>query len=333
MPPMEHVWHFVDRSCRPEAVAEAGLLAAPERLVSVRSASSLKSELFSRWKADRSPRRILQCWSISAAQAVLRAAGDLLPADSFGVAVRLTSGSDVAGVGDIAATAKETGLLFVADGPVLLEQVRQAHPTAHVACVNPPGIAHQHLSQRRQLREQAGLAQQDFILAAPATSSRTSGHLYAMWSTAILVVAEFPVKLVIQAAGASKALTRFAEDSGFSDRLVATELSSPQLAALADAVLLLDEDELPAFHAAQALSAQTPIVATDTPSARAVLGEEGLFVPPRQPRRIAQLLLRLIEEPAFAAEMKQKMARIAADFRADDVLRQWRKIHEDLDGA
>jgi glycosyltransferase involved in cell wall biosynthesis len=64
-----------------------------------------------------------------------------------------------------------------------------------------------------------------------------------------------------------------------------------------------------------------------------VLGEEGLFVPPRQPRRIAQLLLRLIEEPAFAAEMKQKMARIAADFRADDVLRQWRKIHEDLDGA
>ncbi len=388
MPPMEHVWHFVDRSCRPDAVAEAQALAESGRLVWVgtqpeRHSTSQQSPWLVMKNIDlarlcaaapeaalpvvmprigRAARRrgstygthahpVLQCWSVKLALAVAESAKRALAQNYFITVLRLTSPLDASEATCLGELSRETRLLVVADSESLRAQARSACPPSfssaggaltivtvmQMMCIPPIGASGVHLARRVQLRKQCGLAAGDIVLAVPPAVTATSGHYFAFWATDILHVAEFPVKLVLPAdplaaksSGPYRELVRFASQCGSGDCLMPAELSGAEVAAIGDVLLLGDEQELSAFQAAQALSVGKPIVATDTPSARALLGDAALFVPGRSPRALAQALLRLIEHPEAAASLTEKARLGGQQFEAAGVREQWTQLYGGL---
>jgi glycosyltransferase involved in cell wall biosynthesis len=64
--------------------------------------------------------------------------------------------------------------------------------------------------------------------------------------------------------------------------------------------------------AAESAACGTPVVASDDPALRELLGDEGLYADPRNPEAIAAHLRHLIEDPAHRAATSDGVSRRAA---------------------
>src|SRR6185503_316726 len=74
----------------------------------------------------------------------------------------------------------------------------------------------------------------------------------------------------------------------------------------------------------EAMAAGKTIVSTSVDGCREVLAHEttGLLVPPRQPAPLAEALLRVVEDPAFARSLAQKAREASARYDVNECVRQ-----------
>lgn len=125
----------------------------------------------------------------------------------------------------------------------------------------------------------------------------------------------------------------FCARRGVPDVLFTGYLPRPMLGALyaaATAVVSLSRAEGFGFPLLEAMAAGCPVVASDATSHPEVLGDAGLLVDPDDAAAAGAQLLRLLEEPALAAELRARGRARARQFTWDDVadrtLAVWRQM-------
>jgi len=174
-----------------------------------------------------------------------------------------------------------------------------------------------HVSTRVDLFE-ANISQNGTIIVAPERVHRDSGHRFAVWATAILKIADFPVQLIIPHTGqAARDVFRFADRSGFGKivHLLPVEKIIPIGLKIADIALFLQPrcsstkeisdtiaNRPPSPVMLATLSEGIPLIVADTPISRYWFrsGRNALLVKHDNPRQIAQAMMKLIEDESFA---------------------------------
>jgi len=272
------------------------------------------------------------CFSLSAAEAIASAAGDdaRLP-----MVIRLPRPPGPSGATSLSDLARRHNLVAAvpcASTAAALEPVLGA---ARVRQIAPPALPVDR-DRRADVREALGAAD-EAVFVAPGHVHRRSGHRFAVWATAILTVAEWPVRLVFRATGArARAVAAFAREAGFAGQTTVADADRFDAAALlsaADAAVFCGADAPPPVATATAIAGGVPIVAADTPAARDWLadGRTALLVPPETPRAIARALMALLDDPPLPERLGSASRSAGGRFDAEAVRRRWDDLHETLD--
>ena len=114
----------------------------------------------------------------------------------------------------------------------------------------------------------------------------------------------------------------------FDDRYLSS-VDLKRIVRSADLVLLPYEsrEQVTSGVLVEAVAAVRPVVSTDFPHARELLGGgAGLLVPPRDPAAIATAVRRLVTEPGLTAAMTDRCAQLAPSLRWPSVAAQYRRL-------
>ncbi len=134
------------------------------------------------------------------------------------------------------------------------------------------------------------------------------------------------------------ALVERARDAGVSDRVrfddrYLTTVDLNRIVRSADLVLLPYEsrEQVTSGVLVEAVAAVRPVVSTDFPHARELLGGgAGLLVPPRDPVAIATAVRRLVTEPGLTAAMTDHCAQLAPSLWWPSVAARYRRLAADI---
>jgi glycosyltransferase involved in cell wall biosynthesis len=101
-----------------------------------------------------------------------------------------------------------------------------------------------------------------------------------------------------------------------------------------DVVVLSSLSEGFPFALIEAMACGRAIVATDVGGMAEALGDAGLIVPPRQPKRLAEAMLRLLRDRELRAELGMRARRRAlAEFSVSEFIEAYRDIYSSVGGA
>jgi glycosyltransferase involved in cell wall biosynthesis len=348
---MSHVVDVIDAACTADAVMEACLLCEGAEVYclgpppeGVRAGHGQRLRPVSipltfhglghRLRGLDVHRNIPRCWSAAAA-AKLRAASD---EPSPVAIVRVGVLPDEKAKRALLNLARRDRLVAVCACASLAGRLGEMALTAEIVVIPPPAAPAPGMTAagRARLRQELGIAADEFALVAPGAAHRQSGHRYAVWAVAILAEARFPIRLILPDTGpGARAVADFAADAGFDRQVV---LAGPQhslgeLLPAADAAIFLGSPDVPPAALAAAMAAGLPIVAANIPQAAdwLVAGRDALLVDPQAPRRIAQALLSLVEDPAAGQRLGQSAAARARElFDPAAVAAQWRQLVDRL---
>jgi glycosyltransferase involved in cell wall biosynthesis len=193
-------------------------------------------------------------------------------------------------------------------------------------------------AERRRLLDELGVPEGAFVVGIVARLSvvkdhRTLLHAVASLRPSILglhcvLVGDGPERERIEGLAASLDITDIVHLAGERGQ-------SPNLHALFDVSVLCSTTEAFPNSVLEAMAAARPVVATavgGTPDAVRE-GSTGLLVPPRDPSRLADAILRLYREPALRARLGAAGCAVArADYSADAVISQVEALYTDLAG-
>ncbi len=347
------VVHVMDRACPPEVIEEALLLARPgEKLICIgplpesrvsplESAPVTKVSLteleFHPEKVPaelRGGRVVYQCWSVQAGGHVRAFLSD----ESAPIALRLARPPSESEAGQLLELAGDGKLAVACPTEFVAARLPTGDLAAEVRVIPPPGevdaAARSDASRRSRLRRQLGIAPAQVAIAAPGPVHRGSGHRYVVWATAILVVGELPVRLIVPHTGReARNVVEFARQAGFGERTQLAELRLPDVLAAADVAVFLDAAGPPPMPLAAAMCAGLPIVAARTPAAGEWLidGRNALLVAPQEPRATARALMQVVEDKALAAKLGSAARSSAvAKFDLESIRRRWQQLRAGL---
>ena len=85
--------------------------------------------------------------------------------------------------------------------------------------------------------------------------------------------------------------------------------------------------DLPAL---EAMACAIPVLASDIPVHRELLGYDALFFPPNRPERMAGELFRLLERPDLQAQLAGRGAARAAGFTWDEAMRRLDELYQEI---
>ncbi|RJR22731.1 MAG: glycosyltransferase, partial [Nitrospiraceae bacterium] len=80
----------------------------------------------------------------------------------------------------------------------------------------------------------------------------------------------------------------------------------------------------------EAMAAGIPVVASDLPTHREILGEAGVFVPAQDAEGLAGTLRKLVEDPALKSRLAQKSAERAKVFSVEKTAASYEKLFEEV---
>lgn len=83
----------------------------------------------------------------------------------------------------------------------------------------------------------------------------------------------------------------------------------------------------------EAMAAGIPIVASDIPAMREVLGETALLVPPRDAHKLANAVARILEAPALADRLRSSAMKRARVFSVSTMTDEYQRIITSLSAA
>ncbi len=85
-------------------------------------------------------------------------------------------------------------------------------------------------------------------------------------------------------------------------------------------------------HEYKALTCGCPVVSTDCPSGPAEIlenGKYGLLVPPENPEKLAEAILRVLRDQNLAEELRKKGPERARDFTVDRAVEEYVRVIEE----
>jgi glycosyltransferase involved in cell wall biosynthesis len=171
-----------------------------------------------------------------------------------------------------------------------------------------PAVDFARISRRRDpgLRAALGLSADDYILLAAGESTAAAAHEDAVWAAAILRQLDPRYKLLLWGAGPrAHAVARFNRRLATASLLVIAEqrlrrqVDFEDLLPAADMIINTSVGAIPTLPLAIAMAAALPIVSTATYTTSELLEDHhtALLVPRHAPRRLAQRILELREDP------------------------------------
>jgi len=337
--------HVIDECCDVDTFEELRALGGPDAPVFCAGrppefASPNAKRIGNRWwrhdrvlqDASAKPESVIHCWSVEAALA----ASEAIEANSPLPVVIRCQGMPSSDEQEFLQQGGDHNwrLSIVCATPALKAQLQAAGVREDLRVI-PPYVVQMEAAPQRQARELArqrlGIAAKEKLVVTPAWAGRTSGHKFGIWSSAILSVAEFPLRLAFRGdAPAERAAMGFARDAGFAELLRLAELPLGQLLAAADLALFLNQADLPPQPIVATMLSGVPIVGPDTASARSWLENEqtALLVDPRKPRAIAQALMRLLEHPELSDRLARQAQGYAQQHLGSELVRQrWQELY------
>ncbi len=176
-----------------------------------------------------------------------------------------------------------------------------------------------------ELRRQLGIKPDDLVVGKVARLFRLKGHEYLFEALPAIVRAVPNVKFLLVGDGIYR--ERFAKIAG--DRVVFAGLvpprEIPRYVALMDVLMHLSLREGLPRTLPQALACGKPVVAFDVDGAREVCreGQTGFLVPAEDTGRLAEVVIRLLREPALAHRMGAAgRAMVATEFTEERMVEQ-----------
>lgn len=275
---------------------------APHAAISLRFASGAQADLIHAW--DRT--------------ALIAALGAALPT-VFSPAAPLTSRD--AGWLRLAAPRQSVHLIAATEAQRAdWERWGAAALRCHVI---PPAVDRRRLPPKRNdwLREQLGLAHDDYVILAPGETTSASGHRMAVWATSILHVLDDRYRLLLWGRGrdlhrASSLAGRLAQRRllVIAERQLGRSIEFEELLGVADCAMVAARHDIPMLPILQCMAAGLPIVASQSPMVLELLQNDqaALLVKDGTPRGLASSILLLREDPALARRVSQLAAGEAA---------------------
>ena len=188
--------------------------------------------------------------------------------------------------------------------------------------VVPAGVDPRRVPQGRNdpLRDQLGLAPDDYVILAPGETTRASEHRRAVWATSILHVLDERYRMLLWGKGcdlrsATCLASRLAQQRLLvvAERQLGRPVEFEELLGVADGAMIAARRNVPALPIVQCMAAGLPIVAARSPLILELLGGDrtALLVEDGTPRGLAGSMLQLRENPALAGQLAGAAAREA----------------------
>jgi hypothetical protein len=194
----------------------------------------------------------------------------------------------------------------------------------------------------RRLRAELGLADSDLLLLAPGESFRPALHWRYIWSTAILSVVDERYRLMTWGRGPLvDSLSRFVKAQQREHILVQAEqvlgrsIEFEDLASIADVAVFSARPSGAILAEQICMAAELPIVAGAGAAGTEFLrhGVTALIEPNPTPRRMAQCVLDLRNDPALRIAMSRAAQKMARDhLSVERFAGQWRDVYRDFAG-
>ncbi len=193
----------------------------------------------------------------------------------------------------------------------------------------------------RTLLDGWGIARASFIIGTVGAFEREKGHPTLVEAAALVLERHPEVRFVLVGEGRLEgALARAVSSRVFAGKVVLTRQSTPleRLLPLFKVFVLPSREEGLSTAILAALAAGLPVVASDVGGIpEAVTPGCGILVPRDDPRRLAQALLRVIEDEPLRRAMGEAALRRAAAFdvgvTVENTLQVYRRVLEGRRGA
>jgi len=172
--------------------------------------------------------------------------------------------------------------------------------------------------RRRHTREALGATDADRIMVALGEMTRFAGHKLASWAHAMCRQVVPHLLLVLPGGGpVAKHVAFFAETTGYDDEVFLTgdRFERADLLAAADLGVLFCERDCGTAALAGAMAAGLPVAAARTPDVAEVAPHEigAVLAESCAPRHATATLLRILDDPDFAARLGESAARRACE--------------------
>lgn len=208
--------------------------------------------------------------------------------------------------------------------------------------IPPPVHPRESPGRNNRLREQLGLAPDDYVILAPGETTSSSEHRRAVWATSILHVLDDRYRLLLWGHGRGLHLaTSLARDLAqprlmvIAERQLGRQVEFEDLPGVADAALVAARGDVPLLPILDCMAAALPIVAAHSPPVLELLrnDQNALLVEDGTPRGIAGSILKLREDPALARRLADAAARDAARFSPERFAHETRRIYFNAAGV
>jgi glycosyltransferase involved in cell wall biosynthesis len=173
---------------------------------------------------------------------------------------------------------------------------------------------------RAALRARLGIADDHYVLLAPGESTRTAGHVLAVWAASILHVVDEQYRIVLWGRGGrlgrAARLGEKLRQPGLvivAERALNVRVAFADLLPAADALLTTPEQAIPTLPIAAAMAAGVPVVSVASRGLSDFLadGETAFTVAEPSARKLAQRVLDVRAEPTRVGHMTDRARELA----------------------
>jgi glycosyltransferase involved in cell wall biosynthesis len=185
-------------------------------------------------------------------------------------------------------------------------------------------------------RLELGLSPDDIVVTNVGRYHEQKGQAYLIDALAQVVERRSPVKLVLVGWGADEGALRARADArGVGDQVTFAieRADAPAIVAASDVFAFPSLYEGLGVALLEAMALRRPIVATDIAPLVEVVRDEvdALLVPPRDVQALASAVLRLVDDPAFAAALAASaQQRVRESFTVEHAASEYERVFEEV---
>lgn len=189
------------------------------------------------------------------------------------------------------------------------------------------------------LRTRLGIAERDRVIGIIARLVPVKDHHTMFRAMAVVVRAVPEARLLVVGDGPLRAeLEAEAARLGIASHVTFLGLRHdiPELLSLLDVFVLSSQSEGMSITILEAMAAKRPVVATDVGGTSWLVHHEktGLLVPSQSPHRLADAVLRLLNDRAVAAQLGEAGYRLVRErFQVAHVIQQYDAVYRELSGV
>lgn len=187
-----------------------------------------------------------------------------------------------------------------------------------------------------EAREKLGLAAEDFVITCVGRLVPFKGQHFLIEAVKIIAEQHPEVRLLLVGGGPEKdSIQELAEQSGLKEKafLLGERSDVPDILIASDLFVLPSFWEGISIALLEAMSYGLPVVVTDVPGNREVLGsqENGILVPPRDSLALKEAIVSLLEGADLRAKLGQKSRiRVERYFNFADTVAGTEEVYENI---